>query len=334
MNNRLMRELKRLYNEQNSKPLLDNDYLVCCNEEDATLVHVLIKAPQDSVYRHKFIRLDIQITSDYPHSPPSVTFVNHDNKRIHPNMYEDGKCCSTILNTWGNDKYEKWTSSMGIETIILAFYSFLDNNPYTYEPGGSDDHTYTKFVQFQSWYTCLLKYYELETIELFNQYMEKYLDENILEVQRQLEILKMMFPLDYYYTHCFEIDFYIIDYERVLSQVMDFYRYFDYKKKNIIGDETAVILEYKQFNDKDFDCNICYDTQKNECAKVIVTLDCKHTFHKLCLNEHVFKNGDLCPMCRGDICKEHSEWIINPHTKRRIKVGGKTYLFLVENGLL
>jgi ubiquitin-protein ligase len=330
MNSRLMHELHRLYNEQSSKPLLGNDYLVHCNEADATLVHVLIKPPHDSVYRHKFIRLDIQVGSDYPHSPPTVTFINHDNSRIHPNMYEDGKCCATILNTWGNDKYEKWTSSMGVETIILAFTSFLDNNPYTYEPGGTDDHTYTTFVQFQSWYTCFLKYFEHETIEPFYEYMEAYLDENIDDIRDQLEFSMLLCPRDYYYTRCFEIDFYIIDYQNVLTRVMDYYTYYEYKKRHRHQVNDGSELSQIQFLDKDFDCSICYDTHPSTKQ---VTLHCQHAFHQDCLDEHVQKNGDLCPMCRADIVTD-VEWMINPYTKRRIKVGGRTYLFLEENGML
>jgi hypothetical protein len=68
------------------------------------IIHSIIKCPQDSVYRHKFIRLDLTIPSNYPYEPPQVSFVNYDGVRIHPNMYESGKCCSTILNTWGDSE--------------------------------------------------------------------------------------------------------------------------------------------------------------------------------------------------------------------------------------
>jgi ubiquitin-protein ligase len=151
-NKRLLNEIKRLFIQQNNKDLLDNDYLIHFDDTNINKVQTIIKAPQDSVYRHKFIRLDFEIPDNYPYSPPKVTFVNFDGVRIHPNMYEDGKCCSTILNTWPSDN-EKWTSSMGIETVLLAFISFLDYNPYTFEPGGRDDSTYTDFVLYQSWKT-------------------------------------------------------------------------------------------------------------------------------------------------------------------------------------
>ena len=72
-------------------------------------------------------------------------------------MYEDGKCCLTILNTWPSEK-EKWESTMGIETILLAFLSLLDHHPYIYEPGGRDDTSYSDYVLFQTFTSCLIRY--------------------------------------------------------------------------------------------------------------------------------------------------------------------------------
>ena len=78
MNKRLVKELKNLILQQNKKPLLENDYLVSFDEENINHVYTIIKCPYDSVYRHKFIRLDFNIPEDYPHSPPIVTFINYE----------------------------------------------------------------------------------------------------------------------------------------------------------------------------------------------------------------------------------------------------------------
>ena len=87
MNRRLFKELQLLLKQQNSKTLLENDYIIHFDEDNLTKIYALIKCPYDSVYRHKFIRLNFEIPNDYPHSPPSVNFVNYDSVRIHPNMY-------------------------------------------------------------------------------------------------------------------------------------------------------------------------------------------------------------------------------------------------------
>jgi ubiquitin-protein ligase len=211
VNKRLLREIKSLLENQNTKPLLDNDYLVLLNEENSNLVHTIMKAPTDSVYKHTFIRLDFEIPSDYPHSPPKVFFINHDNVRIHPNMYEDGKVCATILGTWPSDN-EKWTSSMGIETTILALMSFFDNNPYTHEPGGRDNPTYTTYVRYQSFITCLIRYLQKEPIYEFKYYIQEYMLSYIDQIFLELDRLHSLYPPNYYYTPCFEIDNFHVNY--------------------------------------------------------------------------------------------------------------------------
>jgi ubiquitin-protein ligase len=341
VNRRLLKEIKNLFVQQNQKPLLENDYIVVFDETNANTVHALVKAPYDSVYRHKFIRLDFAIPDNYPHSPPEVTFVNYEGVRIHPNMYENGKCCSTILNTWGDSKYEKWTSSMGIETVLLTFHSFLDNHPYTYEPGGRDDPSYTVYVQYQSWITCLLSYLRNETIESFVQYIHNYMLMNVDEIFTELVALRSMYPRSYYRTRCFEIDDYIIDYDAIISNLEMYYSYINYRDNVLANEDTA--MDYEEFMSKDYVCNICYDTNNLD---TVLTLSCTHKFHKECLKQHVDQNHCLCPMCRKELedadkrtlddvpVVQMPEWIINPLTKRRVKVGSRTYLYLQSRGVI
>jgi ubiquitin-protein ligase len=138
-------------------------------------------------------------------------------------MYEDGKCCATILNTWGDNKYEKWTSSMNIESIIISFMSFFDNDPYSHEPGGTGDDSYTIYVLHQSWSSCLLRYLDHEEDNLFQEYLQKYLIQNYSEILYYLEILHSAYGIDFYYTRCFEISWYNINYLRIINKVRRLY---------------------------------------------------------------------------------------------------------------
>ena len=71
--------------------------------------------------------------SDYPFSPPKVFFLTNDSIcRYHPNLYKNGKCCLSILNTWEG---EQWTSCQTILSILLTISSILQNNPLILEPG-------------------------------------------------------------------------------------------------------------------------------------------------------------------------------------------------------
>jgi len=227
MNKRLLKEIQRLTIEQNSKPLLENDYLVYMNDNNINKVYTIIKPPNDSVYRHKFIRLNFDIPKEYPYHPPTVTFVNYDNVRIHPNFYEDGKCCSTILNSWPSIesdgiKLEAWSSSMGIETVLLTFRSFLDNNPYTHEPGGRDDITYTDYVLHQTWETCLFKYLRCPYPEIFLQYINQYLFTNIDTIFNDLYTLNETYPVGLYHTPCFYIYEFYVNYNRIINYLHDY----------------------------------------------------------------------------------------------------------------
>ena len=339
MNKRFRKEIKSLYLQQSQRPLLENDYLVYQDESNVNFLHTIIKAPYDSVYRHKFIRLDFEIPDNYPHSPPKVTFVNHDGVRIHPNMYQDGKCCSTILNTWPSEN-EKWTSSMGIETILLTFHSFLDNNPYTYEPGGRDDPSYTNYVKYQ-----------YEKIDAFKEYMYNYLLLNIDTIFTELSQLNEMYPRGYYNTKCFEIENYIIDYKMISEKLQDHYNYIYFTENNGNSDvDEDEEFTFQMFLNKDFACSICFDTNTNTNENEnedqdVVTLECKHKFHKTCLKTHVETNNKICPMCRKNIKDEITEeeresewiinqWIINPLTKRRVKIGSRTFKYLKENNVI
>jgi ubiquitin-protein ligase len=344
LNKRLLKEIKRLYLQQSQKQLVDNDYIIEYNESDTSLLHAIIKAPYDSVYRHKFIRLDFKIPENYPHSPPEVTFINYDGVRIHPNMYESGKCCATILNTWGDSIFEKWTSSMGIETILLTFHSFLDNNPYMYEPGGGDDPSYTVYVQYQSWISCLTRYLQNEKIDLFNQYIHNYLLINIDNIFTDLQLLETLYPYGYYSCRCFEIDNYVINYDRIIKMLENYYNYINFTESiDVVQNE---LVSFEEFVNTEYTCYICFDTLQLPTNVVEdIKLICGHQFHKDCLKLHSEINNKICPMCRRELQEEDlnklnnqdhnkEEWIKNPLTKRRVKIGSRTYKYLKENNII
>lgn len=328
MNKRLIKEINKLIFEQNSKQLLDNDYLVAFDEQNINRIYTIIKGPYESVYRHKFIKLNFDIPSNYPYSPPKVTFLNYDGVRIHPNMYKDGKCCSTILNTWPSDN-EKWTSSMGIETILLTFLSFLDNNPYIFEPGGRDDDSYTKYVLYQSWNTCLIKYLDDIQPIIFKEFINLYLLTNIETIFRDLREFNILYPLGQYYTSCFEIDRYTINYNSIIKNLEYKLQYIDY-----CHIDNYDYLEFKNFINIDYKCQICFDTETLRYSNYI-KLSCNHNYHILCLKNHIKCNGSICSLCRNyitnfDLNKISKNTILNPDTNRQVKIGGKIYLKLLD----
>jgi hypothetical protein len=320
MNRRLYKELESLILQQNSKPLIENDYLIYFDDCDMNKVYAIIKGNSDSVYKHKFIRLNFDIPKEYPFVPPLVTFVNFDGVRIHPTLYEDGRTCSTILNTWPSDN-EKWSSSFGIETVLLTFQSFLDNNPYTHEPGGRDNTTYTDYVLHQTWQTCLLRYlYDDYIPELFINYMNTYLLLNIEDIFKDLNELNNKYPEGYYSTPCFYIYEYKINYNNIIYLLEQYYH-------ETLDIEDTKIIPYQ--NSCEFNCNICFDTtnettSENKC----ISIECNHQFHIYCIKRHVLYNGQKCPICRSDTSLD--EWLINPLTNKKIKIDNVTFKKLMK----
>jgi ubiquitin-protein ligase len=343
MNKRLLKELQNLIVQQNSKPLLENDYLIYFDDENINIIYAIIKGPYESVYRHKFIRLDIFIPKEYPYQPPSVSFVNYDGVRIHPTLYEDGRCCSTILNTWPSIeedgvKKEAWSSSMGIETILLMFLSFLDYQPYTHEPGGKDDVSYSTYVLYQTWKTCLLRYLYTPQPVIFHEYMNTYIISNINNILNDLHFLNHHYQKNTYYTPCFYIDNYVIDYEKIIDKIYIYY--LNFQNINDFDSDTdteTIYQENVQINSIETceehpvennvqKCDICFDdinVNNTNTQNHIVKLDCNHIFHNFCIKRHILHNGKLCSICR--LPTDINEWLINPLTNKKIKIDSTTF---------
>lgn len=57
--------------------------------------------------------------------------------RLNPNLYNCGKVCLSLLNTWAGGKNERWIP--GVSTILQVLVSIqaliLNANPYFNEPG-------------------------------------------------------------------------------------------------------------------------------------------------------------------------------------------------------
>jgi ubiquitin-protein ligase len=308
MNKRVLKELTKMYDQQSKRPLLENEYIVSM-ESTLDNIKVLVKLPLDSVYRHKFLRLDFEMPEDYPYSPPKVTFVNHDQVRIHPNMYENGKCCATILNTWGDNQFEKWTSSMNIESFIISFMSFFDNDPYSHEPGDKGDDSYTIYVLHQSWSSCLLKYIDNEEDDLFQDYLQQYLVANYYEILHYLQVLDQMYYPEFYFTKCFEIMWYPINYNKIITKIKRFYNKFKSIKTTEgiietegtegtegIGSSRDVCKKRKgNPSTQEQKCCICMDTHNLYDPIFFVTFECTHKFHRVCMKTH----ENICPVCRS-----------------------------------
>ena len=99
-----------------------DEWFVSFKDDNLLDFTAYIVGPEDSLYRHKFIKVHFQIPPNYPMVPPKVKHVQHSGGRIHPNLYVEGKICLSILGTWAG---EPWAVAMTVtsgKSILTAVY--------------------------------------------------------------------------------------------------------------------------------------------------------------------------------------------------------------------
>ncbi|KAL7031317.1 hypothetical protein ACKWTF_006958 [Chironomus riparius] len=82
----------------------------------------------------------MKFPQDYPYSPPTIRFIT---KVWHPNVYENGDLCISILHPPIDDPQsgelpcERWNPTQNVRTILLSVISLL-NEPNTFSPANVD----------------------------------------------------------------------------------------------------------------------------------------------------------------------------------------------------
>jgi ubiquitin-protein ligase len=122
--------LSREYAKLVSDPIDNVEFHV--NEADLLNWKFTILGPSESPYEGGIYEGTIKFPATYPTHPPVVQFTS---KLFHPNVYNDGKLCISILHE-GNDltgyehEIERWRPVQNIRSIFLSIISLLnDPNP-------------------------------------------------------------------------------------------------------------------------------------------------------------------------------------------------------------
>merc|ERR1711863_3563 len=110
------------------------------NEEDMFLWEVALFGPPDTLYQGGYFKAHLKFPPDYPYNPPSIRFIT---KVWHPNVYENGDLCISILHPPVDDPQsgelpcERWNPTQNVRTILLSVVSLL-NEPNTFSPANVD----------------------------------------------------------------------------------------------------------------------------------------------------------------------------------------------------
>lgn len=138
-----MQRIKRLAQEQitisTSLPLSYNSTIFVRSDENRMdIMRVLITGPDGTPYSNGCFLFDVYFPNEYPTSPPSINLETTGNHtvRFNPNLYNDGKVCLSILNTWHGRPEEKWNTTSTFLQVLVSIQSLIFvPEPYFNEPG-------------------------------------------------------------------------------------------------------------------------------------------------------------------------------------------------------
>jgi len=110
------------------------------NDENLNEWEVAIYGPPSTLYTGAYFKAVLKFPNDYPYSPPTFSFKT---KVWHPNVYENGDLCISILHPPIDDPQsgelpcERWNPTQNVRTILLSVISLL-NEPNTFSPANVD----------------------------------------------------------------------------------------------------------------------------------------------------------------------------------------------------
>lgn len=111
------------------------------DESDVYDWEVMIMGPDGTLYEGGFFKANLKFPKDFPNLPPEMKFIS---EMWHPNVYEDGKVCISILHPPGEDAMnsqesaeERWRPILGVEQILVSVISML-SDPNDESPANID----------------------------------------------------------------------------------------------------------------------------------------------------------------------------------------------------
>jgi len=102
--------------------------------DDSNLLEweVMIIGPADTIYEGGFFKARLNFPKEFPLLPPKMRFLT---PMYHPNIYENGDLCISILHPPTDDIYgyedagERWLPVHTVESILMSVISLLSTDP-------------------------------------------------------------------------------------------------------------------------------------------------------------------------------------------------------------
>jgi ubiquitin-conjugating enzyme E2 Z len=188
---RLIRDIKNIV----KNPLNDNGIYYSHDDTDLLKGYAMLVGSSETPYFSGFYFFEIEYPTDYPHSPPVLTYyTNGDGIRFNPNLYTSGKVCISILNTW---RGEQWSSCQTITTLLLTLCTILCKDPLLNEPGitktNTDFDKYNKIIEYENIDIAILKMFQKDKkyfnpkFEVFFPFMQQIFIKNSNQILEFLQ---------------------------------------------------------------------------------------------------------------------------------------------------
>ncbi|MBA0815145.1 hypothetical protein Gohar_020912, partial [Gossypium harknessii] len=105
-------------------------------EDRMDLLRAVIVGAYGTPYQDGLFFFDFHLPPEYPDVPPSA-YYHSGGWRLNPNLYEEGKVCLSLLNTWTGKGNEVWDpSSSSILQVLVSLQGLVLNaKPYFNEAG-------------------------------------------------------------------------------------------------------------------------------------------------------------------------------------------------------
>ncbi|KZV37150.1 hypothetical protein F511_15070 [Dorcoceras hygrometricum] len=105
-------------------------------EDRIDLLRAAIVGSAGTPYHDGLFFFDVHLPPQYPNDPPMVHY-NSGGLRINPNLYESGRVCLSLINTWNGSDTEVWNpgSSTILQVLVSLQALVLNEKPYFNEAG-------------------------------------------------------------------------------------------------------------------------------------------------------------------------------------------------------
>jgi ubiquitin-protein ligase len=141
------------------------------------------------------------IPDTFPLEPPKLEFNPKQNMcRLHPNYYENGKVCLSVINTWSSPD---WTPSMSLMSIANILEERFNENSLCFEPSKEQESQanliqFNKIVQYSVVYVALNNVFE-------NKYREYDIFKDIIKTHWDSTFLEKVAKLAQEYPRCISV---------------------------------------------------------------------------------------------------------------------------------